>query len=102
MSILVRIPSPLLGFTNGLSTVEAAGRTVSEVLQNLEDNYPGFRDSLYDEKTQRPIFHIFLNNEDIRILNKDEGRYEIDADTRVKNGDQLSIIPPIAGGIGRR
>ncbi len=98
MSIFIKIPSPLLGFTKGLNTLEAEGKTVSEILQNLNDKYPGLRDSLYDKKTGRPFFHIFLNSEDIRTLNKKEGRYEIDINFPVKDGDQLSIIPPIAGG----
>ncbi len=102
MSILIRIPSPLRGFTNGLNTVEAEGNTVSEVLQDLNAKFPGIRDRLYDQKTQRPLINIYLNNEDIRVLNKTEGSYEIDLDTPVKNGDQLSLIPPIAGGTKRR
>jgi molybdopterin converting factor small subunit len=102
MSILIRIPSPLRGFTNGQKTVETEGRTVSEVLQDLNDKYPGIQDRLYDEKTGRPLINIYLNNQDIRILNKEEGRYETDTSTPVKKGDQLSIIPPIAGGVGKR
>jgi len=102
MSILIRIPSPLRGFTNGLNTVEAEGNTVSEVLQDLNAKFPGIRDRLYDQKTRRPLINIYLNNEDIRILNKEEGRYETDTSTPVKEGDQLSIIPPIAGGAGKR
>jgi molybdopterin converting factor small subunit len=46
------------------------------------------------------LINIYLNNEDIRFLNKEKGRYETDTTTPVKEGDQLSIIPPIAGGIG--
>ncbi len=102
MSILIRIPSPLRGFTDGLKTVEAEGNTVSEVLQDLNAKFPGIQDRLFDQKTRRPLVNIYLNNEDIRILNKEKGRYETDANTPVKEGDQLSIIPPIAGGIGWR
>jgi molybdopterin converting factor small subunit len=76
MSILIRIPSPLRGFTNGLKTVEAEGKTVSEVLQDLNTKFPGIHDRLYDQKTGRPLTNIYLNNEDIRILNKEKGRYE--------------------------
>ena len=102
MSILIRIPSPLRGVTNGQKTVEAEGNTVSEVLQDLNAKFPGIQDRLYDEKTGRTLINIYLNNEDIRVLNREEGRYETDTSTPVKGGDQLSIIPPIAGGIGWR
>ena len=102
MSILIRIPSPLRGFTDGLKTVEAEGNTVSEVLQDLNAKFPGIQDRLFDQKTRRPLVNIYLNNEDIRILNKEKGRYETDTSTPVKKGDQLSIIPPIAGGVGKR
>ena len=102
MSITIRIPSPLRGFTNGLTTVEVEGSTVSAVLQDLNNKYPGIRERLYDQKTQRPLINIYLNNKDIRILNKVKGRYETDPSTPVKEGDQLSIIPPIAGGAGQR
>ena len=102
MSIIIRIPSPLRGFTNGLKTVEAEGSTVSEVLEDLNNKYPGIDDRLYDQKTGRPLINIYLNNEDIRSLNKEKGRYETDTSTPVNKGDQLSIIPPIAGGIEDR
>jgi molybdopterin converting factor small subunit len=102
MSILIKIPTPLRGITDGQKSVEAEGRTVSEVFKNLDAKYPGFRDNLYDKKTLRLLINIYLNKQDIRVLNKAEGRYEIDLNTPVKNGDQLSLIPPIAGGIRRR
>ena len=100
MPVLVRIPSPLIGLTNGRKTVEVEGKTVSEVLLDLDAKYPGIRDKLYDKSTLRPLFNIYLNNEDIRVLNREEGGYQIDINNPVKDGDQLSIIPPIAGGIG--
>lgn len=102
MPISVRIPSPLRGLTKGESTVEVEGRTVSEVLLDLDAKYPGIRDKLYDKKTQRLLFNVYLNKEDIRVLNRGEGRYEVDVNNPVKDGDQLSLIPPIAGGIGRQ
>jgi molybdopterin synthase sulfur carrier subunit len=98
MPVLIKIPTPLRGLTDGQKSVEAEGQTVSEVFQNLDTEYPGFREKLYDKKTLRLLINIYLNNQDIRVLNKAEGSYEIDLDTPVKNGDQLSLIPPIAGG----
>ncbi len=104
MPVKVRIPSPLRGLTQGQGTVEAQGNTISEVLLNLDAKFPGIREKLYDKATLRPIFGIFLNSEDIRALNKDEGRYELKVDEPVRDGDELSIVPPIAGGMegGRR
>ena len=100
MPILVRIPAPLRGLTDGQATVEAEGKTVLEVLLDLDAKYPGIRDKLYDKSTLRPWFNIYLNNEDIQVLNREEGSYQIDINNPVKDGDQLSIIPPIAGGFG--
>jgi molybdopterin converting factor small subunit len=102
MTIFVRIPTPLRGLTNGQKTVEVEGSTVSEVLSDLDAKYPGIREKLYDKESLRPLFNLYLNDEDIRVLDKEEGRYEIDVNNPVKDGDQISIIPPIAGGIGRQ
>ena len=102
MPIFVRIPTPLRGLTSGQKTVEVVGKTVSEVLLDLDAKYPGIREKLYDKETLRPLFNLFLNDEDIRFLNRVDGKYEVDMNNPVKDGDQLSIIPPIAGGIGRR
>lgn len=102
MPVSIKIPTPLRGITDGQKSVETEGSTVSEVFKNLDAKYPGFRDKLYDKKTLRLLINIYLNKQDIRVLNKAEGRYEIDLDTPVKNGDQLLLIPPIAGGIRRR
>jgi molybdopterin converting factor small subunit len=82
--------------------VEVVGKTVSEVLLDLDAKYPGIREKIYDKETLRPLFNLYLNDEDIRFLNRVDGKYELDMNNPVKEGDQLSIIPPIAGGIGRR
>ena len=102
MSIFIRIPTPLRGLTDGQKTVEVEGKTVSEALLDLDAKYPGFREKLYDKETFRPLFNLYLNNEDIRVLHKGEGEYKIDVNNPVKDGDQLSIIPPIAGGVWRK
>ena len=101
VSILVKIPTPLRRLTNSKTNVEAEGKTISEVLLDLDSRYPGIRDKLYDNETMRLFINIFINDEDIRTLNREEGRYEIDLNTPVKDGDQLYLIPPIAGGSGR-
>ena len=90
MAILVRIPTPLRRLTGGQSTVEAEGKTVSEVLLDLDSKYPGIREKLFDEEDLRRFINIYLNDADIRFLNGEN--------TVVKEGDHLSIIPAIAGG----
>ena len=102
MPVFIRIPTPLRGLTNGQKAVEVEGNTVSDVLLNLDAKYPGIREKLYDKETLRPLFNLYLNNEDIRVLHHKEGRYEIDVNNPVKDGDQLSIVPPIAGGTGKK
>jgi molybdopterin synthase sulfur carrier subunit len=103
MSVLIRIPTPLRRFTGGKAVVEAKGNTVSEILEDLDANHPGIRDRLYDQGSLLPLFSIYHNNKNIRVLNKAKGSYEIDMKNPVNDGDEISIIPPIAGGdIGLR
>jgi molybdopterin synthase sulfur carrier subunit len=90
MSVLVRIPTPLRRFVDGNSILEARGKTVSQVLGDLSQKYPGVGERLYDRGSLRPFINIYLNNEDIRFL-QGEG-------TAVKDGDVISIVPAIAGG----
>ena len=91
MSIRVRIPSPLRNFTNGADVVEADGGTVADVLDNLKAKAPGIETRLFKGSDQLNRFvNVYLNDEDIRHLQKLE--------TPVKAGDELSIVPAIAGG----
>jgi molybdopterin synthase sulfur carrier subunit len=91
MKVKVRIPLPLQGLTKNRDEVECEGSTVKEVLENLDRNYPGIKDRLYDEKGNlRRFVNIFVNEEDIRFLKGE--------DTPLKDGDVISIIPAIAGG----
>ena len=91
MAITVRIPTPLQRLTNGQGEVTCEGKTVTELLADLEKRYPGIKERLCDEKGQlRRFVNIFVNEEDIRFLKGDQ--------TPVKSGDEVSIIPAIAGG----
>ena len=91
MSVRVRIPSPLRNFTNGADVVEADGGTVAAVLDSLKAKAPGIETRLFKGSDQLNRFvNVYLNDEDIRHLQKLE--------TPVKEGDELSIVPAIAGG----
>jgi molybdopterin synthase sulfur carrier subunit len=87
----IRIPTPLRKITNDLEVVSAAGGNVGELLDNLEKAFPGIRDRICDEQGNvRRFVNIFVNDEDIRFLE--------DRATPVKDTDEVSIVPAIAGG----
>jgi molybdopterin synthase sulfur carrier subunit len=91
MSIKVRIPSPLRNYTNGADIVETAGANVGEVLNNLRTSAAGIETRLFKGPNQLNRFvNVYLNDEDIRFLKNLE--------TPVKEGDEISIVPAIAGG----
>lgn len=94
MAIRVRIPTPLRKLTQDKDTVEASGSTVQGVVDHLNATFPGLQERLCDEKGElRRFVNIYLNGEDIRFA---QGK-----DTPVKDGDEVSIIPAIAGGVRR-
>ena len=93
MAIKVRIPTPLMKLTDNQSEVSAEGETISDIINNLENQFNGIKDRICEENgAPRRFINIYINEEDIRFL---EG-----AKTTVKDGDEISIIPAIAGGIG--
>ena len=91
MAVKVRIPSPLQKFTQDKSEVEAGGETVRAVIDDLEKQYPGIGERIRDENgAVRRFINVYVNGEDVRFMSQD--------DTPVKEGDEVSIIPAIAGG----
>jgi molybdopterin synthase sulfur carrier subunit len=91
MAVNVRIPSPLQPLAQGQSSVEASGATVKEVLASLEAAFPGIKERLYDDAGNlRRFVNLYVNDEDVRFLQGE--------DTALKDGDEVSIIPAIAGG----
>ena len=93
MAIKVRIPTPLMKLTDNQSEVSAEGETISDIINNLENQFNGIKDRICEENgAPRRFINIYINEEDIRFL---EGEM-----TSVKDGDEISIIPAIAGGIG--
>lgn len=90
MAVTVRIPTPLRSLTKGEEQVSAEGATVRAVINNLEQLHPGIKDRLLDDKGIRRFVNLYLGDEDVRFL---EG-----LETKLQSGDELSIIPAIAGG----
>src|SRR3972149_7007622 len=91
MPVRVRIPTPLRSITKGASEVSAKGKDVGELIEDLERQFPGLRERLTDEGGEvRRFINIFMNDEDIRFLQGKE--------TSLKDGDEISIVPAIAGG----
>ena len=91
MAIKVRIPTPLQKLTRDLDVVECSGKSVKELVDDLEKRFPGIKERLCDEKGKvRRFINIYVNDEDIRFLQMDS--------TPLKDGDEISIIPAIAGG----
>ena len=90
MSVRVQIPTPMRQHTEGKPTVEAAGGTVKAVLDDLGRKYPGITQRLFDNGQVRRFVNVYLNDEDIRYLDN--------LTTAVNDGDELSIIPAVAGG----
>jgi sulfur-carrier protein len=90
MPIRIHIPTPMRQYTDNQAVVEAAGATVKELLDNLAKNHPGIVSRLFDNGQVRRFVNLYLNDEDVRYLDNLE--------TAVKDGDELSIIPAVAGG----
>ena len=91
MAISIRIPTPLRKLTGEQEVVQADGATVGELLHSLDATFPGFKERICDENGNvRRFVNVYVNDEDIRFLDEQA--------TTVREGDELSIVPAIAGG----
>lgn len=90
MAIKVRIPTPLQKITNGKEEVEGEPGTVISLVQSLDKKFPGIAERISEGGKIRRFVNIYLNDEDIRFLKNEE--------TEIKDGDEVSIVPAIAGG----
>ena len=91
MSVRVRMPTPLRKFTNGADEVSAQGQNVRALVDDLEQRYPGIKERICDETGKiRRFVNVYVNGDDIRFLQNLE--------TSLKEGDNISIVPAIAGG----
>jgi molybdopterin converting factor small subunit len=91
MSIQVRIPASLRTLTQSKEEVSVDGATVRDALSDLDAKFPGFKDRLLDAKGVKRFMNVYLGDEDIRFLDG--------LDTPLKDGDALTIVPAIAGGL---
>ncbi len=90
MAVKVRIPTPLQRLTQGKEEVEGISGTVIELVKDLDKRFPGIGERISDAGKIRRFVNIYVNEEDIRFLKAE--------DTTVKDGDEVSIVPAIAGG----
>ena len=91
MPVKVRIPTPLMKLTNNQAEISAEGGTIADILNNLESQFAGIKERICEENgSPRRFINIYLNEEDIRFLDGEK--------TKIKDGDEISIIPAIAGG----
>ena len=91
MPVTVRIPQPLRNLTGNQSTVKGDGATLASLVANLEGSFPGMRERVMDETGQlRRFVNIYVNGDDVRFIDG--------LGTALKDGDEVSIVPAVAGG----
>lgn len=91
MPVQVRIPTPLRKLTNNEELIPVTAATVGAAIAELQSRFPGIRERLLDEQgAVRRFVNVYVNEEDIRFLQNQQ--------TPLKDGDEISIIPAIAGG----
>ena len=91
MSVMVRIPAPLRRVTEGQDKVSVEGTSLNEIIRSLDSQFPGIRERLCDEQGElRNFVNVYVNGEDVRFL---QG-----LTTATKAGDEISIVPAVAGG----
>ncbi len=94
MPVTVRIPTPLRKLTQEQDVVDASGATLADIVVDLESSYPGLQDRLIDETGEiRRFVNVFVNGEDVRFLDG--------LGTAIGEGDEVSIVPAVAGGAQR-
>jgi molybdopterin converting factor small subunit len=90
MAIEVRIPTILRNYTDGAKAVEGGGATLDELFADIDARHPGLRDRLVDDKGLRRFVNVYVNDEDVRFLGG--------LDTKVSDGDTVTVLPAVAGG----
>jgi molybdopterin synthase sulfur carrier subunit len=90
MAIEVRIPTILRTYTGGEKAVEGSGSTLSELIDDLENNHPGIKERLIDGEDLRRFVNLYVNDEDVRFTGG--------LGTELSDGDQVVVLPAVAGG----
>lgn len=94
MPVTIRIPPPLRRYTSGAETVESTARNLRELFDGLEQQYPGIKRALCTEDgTPQRFLNIYVNDDDIRFLGGVQYTFQ--------DGDEILLIPAIAGGSAR-
>ena len=91
MAVKVKIPVPLQRLTQGKEEVEGAAGTIISLVNDLDQKYPGLAERISENGKLRRFVNIYVNEEDVRFMKNEE--------TEVKDGDEISIVPAIAGGM---
>jgi len=91
MAVKVKIPVPLQRLTEGKEEVEGAAGTIMSLVNDLDQKYPGLAERISENGKLRRFVNIYVNEEDVRFMKNEE--------TEVKDGDEISIVPAIAGGM---
>jgi molybdopterin synthase sulfur carrier subunit len=92
LSIIVRIPTPLRKLTGERDVVTGQGETLLQCIDGLETQYPGLKDRLCDETGElRRFVNVYVNGEDVR--------FQKGMQTPLRGGDEVSIVPAVAGGL---
>ncbi|MFC4000032.1 MoaD/ThiS family protein [Nocardiopsis sediminis] len=91
MAIEVRIPTILRNLTGDKKAVDGEGATLGELITDLDKNYPGLGARLSDDGKLRRFVNVYLNDEDVRFTGG--------LDTELKDGDTVTILPAVAGGM---
>ncbi len=90
MAVTVKIPVPLQRLTQGKEEVEGGPGTIISLINSLDQKYPGLAERISEDGKLRRFVNIYVNEEDVRFMKNE--------DTEVKDGDEVSIVPAIAGG----
>lgn len=87
---IVKIPTPLRNLTENKTEIQINGRTIIEIIENLDSMYIGIKDKILDNGELKHFVNVYVNGEDIRYIDSLE--------TTIDNNDEISIVPAVAGG----